>query len=256
MEKICGIYKFTNNLNGKVYIGKSVNIYRRYSHHISCVNNNDKQIKQLIHKAIRKYGLSNFSFSIIEECNKELLDEREIYWIKYYNSFNNGYNMTEGGDGGLIINEKTREKHRESIKRKWTDPKFREKVMSSKSEPWNKGHHLSDDIKEKISKSKTGKSAAWNKGKTLSDEHKVKLSVSHKGKTTWNKGRKLDKETKNRISNTLKDYFNNNESARLKLSVSHKGKTSPRKGVSLSEETKRKISETKRRNNELKRLSA
>lgn len=55
-----------------------------------------------LYKAIRKYGIENFNFDIIEECSADELNEREKYWISYYNSYGeNGYNLTPGGDGYL-----------------------------------------------------------------------------------------------------------------------------------------------------------
>jgi group I intron endonuclease len=59
-----GIYKITNKINGKVYIGQSINIERRWKEHIS-----DKRKNSLIHLAIEKYGEKNFNFEIIEECS-------------------------------------------------------------------------------------------------------------------------------------------------------------------------------------------
>lgn len=87
-----GIYKITNKLNNKVYIGQSNNIERRYKEHFNC-----KQPKQKIDQAIQEDGKQNFSFEVIEECDETNLTEREKYWIQYYDSFNNGYNMTKGG---------------------------------------------------------------------------------------------------------------------------------------------------------------
>ena len=85
-----GIYKITNNLNNKCYIGQSVHIERRFSEH--CFPSKKSQISL----AIQKYGKENFSFEIIEECSVEKLNEREQFWIKYYNSLSpNGYNITE-----------------------------------------------------------------------------------------------------------------------------------------------------------------
>lgn len=98
-----GIYKITNQLNNKVYIGQSINIKKRFNCHIWEAFN-EKQIpyNYAINRAIRKYGIKNFELEVIEECKKEELDEKEKYWIKYYNSNNPnyGYNMTEGGDKG------------------------------------------------------------------------------------------------------------------------------------------------------------
>ena len=93
-EIIIGIYKITNKINGKIYIGQSKNIFKRWSEHRYEAKNNDKPL----YKAFRKYGIENFTFEIIEICNIEQLNEREIFWTKFYNSYNNGYNLTPGGD--------------------------------------------------------------------------------------------------------------------------------------------------------------
>lgn len=101
-EVICGIYKITNQIDGKVYIGQSVNIQRRWKEHkINYKVSHDKQHNIYLYNAIKKYGLENFNFEIIEQCSPEELDDREIYWIKYYESFNKekGYNLTRGGGG-------------------------------------------------------------------------------------------------------------------------------------------------------------
>jgi group I intron endonuclease len=91
----CGIYKITNLINNKVYIGKSINLQRRLKEHKSAPNDN-----MAIHKAIKKYGVENFLFEILEECFEEQLDEKECYWIDYYNSYlGNGYNAAPGGEG-------------------------------------------------------------------------------------------------------------------------------------------------------------
>lgn len=91
----CGIYKIENLINGKVYIGQSIEIERRFKKHLTAKDNT------IIHKAIRKYGKENFSLQILEECDITLLDDRESYWINYYNSIiPNGYNMINGGSNG------------------------------------------------------------------------------------------------------------------------------------------------------------
>ena len=93
VKKVCGIYKVTNKVNGKVYIGQSVDIGRRWRTHMTAEDD------IYFHKAIQKYGVENFEWEVIEQCKKKDLDEREIYWIEYYDSFNKGYNRTKGGDG-------------------------------------------------------------------------------------------------------------------------------------------------------------
>ena len=93
VKKVRGIYKVTNKINGKVYIGQSVDIGRRWRQHMTAKDD------IYFHKAIQKYGVENFEWEVIEKCKKSELDERESYWIEYYDSFNNGYNCTKGGDG-------------------------------------------------------------------------------------------------------------------------------------------------------------
>lgn len=98
MEIICGIYRIHNLINQKDYIGQSNNIYCRWDKHKALYD------KCAIHRALLKYGVNNFSFSILEECKEEDLDERERYWIDYYNSYHNGYNETSGGKRPIHTN--------------------------------------------------------------------------------------------------------------------------------------------------------
>ena len=75
-----GIYKITNNINGHCYIGQSSQIEKRWKNHkIASNNQNDSSYEYPLYKAMRKYGIENFTFEIIEECSIKELDEREIY---------------------------------------------------------------------------------------------------------------------------------------------------------------------------------
>ena len=89
-----GIYKITNQINNKSYIGQSIHIEQRWEEHLY-----KSSQCSLLKYALHKYGVNNFTFEVIEECKQEDLNEREQYWIQYYDSFNNGYNLTMGGDG-------------------------------------------------------------------------------------------------------------------------------------------------------------
>ena len=89
-----GIYKITNKINGKSYIGLTDDIKRRISEHKS----KGDTTNLLIDHVIKKYGKNNFTYEILEECSLDQLEEREKYWIKFYNSKENGYNLTDGGD--------------------------------------------------------------------------------------------------------------------------------------------------------------
>lgn len=96
-----GIYCIKNNITKECYIGQSRDIERRWQDHKKPSRLN---YSSPIYKAFNKYGISNFTFSIVETmpstCSDAALDERESYWINKYNSFNYGYNETTGGKKG------------------------------------------------------------------------------------------------------------------------------------------------------------
>lgn len=88
------IYKITNKVNGKSYIGQT-----RYTIEFRWKQHQHKKDNTYFHNAIHKYGIENFSIEILEECNIEDLNSKEIFYIAKYDTFNNGYNLTIGGDG-------------------------------------------------------------------------------------------------------------------------------------------------------------
>ena len=93
------IYKIINNINNKIYIGKTIQtVETRWKEHKRECNQARAQNRPL-YAAFRKYGIDNFSIEQVEETTKELLEEREKYWIEFYKSFKYGYNATKGGDG-------------------------------------------------------------------------------------------------------------------------------------------------------------
>lgn len=89
-----GIYKITNKTNNKVYIGQSINIEQRWKTHLK----KSRILNTPLYQAMRKDGIENFLFEVIEECNQEQLNNKEKYWINYYNSTNSnkGYNILKG----------------------------------------------------------------------------------------------------------------------------------------------------------------
>ena len=91
-SQLCGIYKIVNTITGQVYIGQSTNIERRWQEHKRPYKRNNPTNK--LYQAFNDYGLENFNFEVIEECPQSLLNERELYWINYFDAFNNGYNMS------------------------------------------------------------------------------------------------------------------------------------------------------------------
>ena len=96
-----GIYKIENLLNHKIYIGQSNDIQRRFYEHKARYHDiNSNCYHKPLYCAFRKYGLENFSFEIIEECDLAIINEKEKYWITYYNSVSPyGYNILESTQG-------------------------------------------------------------------------------------------------------------------------------------------------------------
>lgn len=149
---LCGIYKIENKITKEVYIGCSSNITLRIQEHKRRFQNkNSKEYNCRIYKAIRKYGIDNFKFSVIELCKPNELPIREKYWISFYESVERGYNDTYGGYGYSIVSEKH---HNASLtKDDVIDIRTRYKKLERKSKVYQ-------DYKDKISKS--GFHKVWN----------------------------------------------------------------------------------------------
>ena len=141
-----GIYKITNNINGKIYVGQSNNIQRRFLEH----KNRGTTSRIPVDIAIQKYGKENFSFEVIEECTIEQLNQKETYWISYFNSVENGYNCSVGGDqqsigsnnGRTILTEDEvkiiRTAYNNHERRKDVYEQFKDKIaFSSFARIWN-----------------------------------------------------------------------------------------------------------------------
>lgn len=97
------IYKITNLVNNKSYIGQTTNtIEYRWKEHLNCLNK-PECVNRPLYRAIKKYGVQNFSIEEIEKCEENELNEKEIYWISFYNTYEAGYNLTIGGEGNTKI---------------------------------------------------------------------------------------------------------------------------------------------------------
>ena len=92
-----GIYKITNLINGKTYIGQAVDIDKRLREHINdSANPNRREYNYPLSRAYRKYGITNFQMSVLEECSREELNEKEKFYIDTYMANGFGYNSTRG----------------------------------------------------------------------------------------------------------------------------------------------------------------
>lgn len=131
--KICGIYKITSP-SGKIYIGQSVNIFKRKSKYkkLSC----HQQPK--IYNSINKHGWDRHKFEIIQECNPEQLNELEKYYVDLFQSFNNksGMNLKDGGGSKVKHSKETIDKIRTNHKgmtgRKHTKETIKKQVLANK----------------------------------------------------------------------------------------------------------------------------
>lgn len=156
------IYKTTNLINGKIYIGQHKKTY---------LDENYLGSGFSLSRAIKKYGKNNFTCQILEFCkDKKDLDIKEIKYIRLFNSTDpsKGYNISSGGQGGdlgPVVNYKISQKLKGRPK-----SEEQKKLLSER----NKGHKNSPEVRRKISQA--------NKGKKLSQEVKDKISKANSGK--------------------------------------------------------------------------
>jgi len=95
-KTVTGIYKITNLIDNKCYIGQAVDIKTRWSEHCKCGLGIDTPKGNKLYQAMLKDELENFTFELVEECPQELLNEKERFYIELYNSCNFGYNTLKG----------------------------------------------------------------------------------------------------------------------------------------------------------------
>ena len=223
------IYKITNLVNGKIYVGQhKSNIFEPNKYLGSGV---------ALKKAIEKYGINSFSQELVEWCeSKQKLNEREMFWINNLNSncSNIGYNLTLGGDGGDTFSMDSiegKQRRREKISKSNRNPSKETREKMSKSRK-GKFHH-SEESKLKMSKAR--------KGRKLTLEWKEKIRASHLGK----KGKPLTenqklhqrlKQSHNHIKcvELDKEFVSYNDAARYFSSIFNVEQTTIRMGISYA----------------------
>jgi group I intron endonuclease len=226
-----GIYKITNKVNGKIYVGSSTNLNRRYYLHLNLLRNN-KHFNIHLQSSYNKYNEENFEFSIIEYCTADQLKEKEEYYIKILDCLNEGYNINQFSDRPPSWKGKKHTKETiEKISQGNIGKKLSEKQINGLKER-SKGE-LNPMYGKKyydIWVEKYGKEEADRKMIIRGN------NISKKGK-----GRIVSEETKNKISNAHKNKIVSDE-VKEKLRIINIGKI-------ISNETKLKMS--KKRKGEL-----
>lgn len=226
------IYKIINLINGKIYIGQTCKtLEERFSSHIKCAR---RKLNRRLYDSMNHYGYENFKIELIEECDKSAVDDREKYWIKYYNSMDPliGYNMSEGGGGGWTWGtdpqkiKEINEKVKQTKIKNGTWGKYWGNYIS-----YMKGKHflsnlpdrdnLLKDILTPLSAEDIGKkygccrrtiiklAHSYFPGKTINDirkEYNVKFELSEKRKEAIDKFlEKRPKSTKGKLNGMYKD---------------------------------------------------
>lgn len=245
-EKILGeVYLVTCLVTGKKYVGITSRGYlNRWKKHVAL----SKSKGTGLHEDILKFGESSFQIEVIESklySNRDRLAKwlfkRERFWISYYDTYNNGYNLTEGGDGVAgsykskviknLMSEmmkdlykrhpeekflRTQRAHKENRKpeKRRRMSELQKKRFEEMTEEERKSHKektiqgmnkLSPEIKERIKKNQFKKGQkAWNKGLETPEDVRLKISNSEKGRKAWNKGVPMSEEQKKKVSENRK----------------------------------------------------
>jgi group I intron endonuclease len=202
------IYKTTNIINNKIYVGKSIK--EKNSYIGSGV---------LLNRAIKKYGKNNFIKEIIDRANTlDELNEKEIYWIEKLNSTDQkiGYNITKGGTGGDTLSNhpnelKIRKKMRESLDKIQKTSEHRKKTSENFKKIWKR-----EGYREKMAGKMKGRKITWkdkiresvnayyaeNGPRKVSEETKLKIVKNRKSKFTV----KIPDDIQNKIVSLYKDF--------------------------------------------------
>lgn len=195
-EVICGIYKVVNP-EGKIYIGQAINCLNRW-------HSGRYHSQELIYNSIIKYGRKEHKFEILETCEKGELDDKETYWIAFYDTWDteHGLNLQSGGKN-FKVSKSTRKKQSEKRIGKPLSQETKRKLSENSPKPMLGKHHTAESKqKNRESQIKSGhaKGNQYRKGLKLSEEHITRLK-----ELTWTVDQKKE------IGERSKEMWNNKE---------------------------------------------
>jgi len=178
-KRVPGIYKITNLVNGKCYIGSTNSLKTRKNAHFSQLNEN-KHVNGHLQAAWNKYGKDNFSFETVEECEIENLSTLEQKWINFHKSYNDesGYNIVKYTNGRTFHSEETKRKISDAHKGKILSEETKQRMSGERNH--NFGKLLSKETRQRMSDSRKGEKNHFY-GKNHSEETRKEMSKSHKG---------------------------------------------------------------------------
>lgn len=171
--KICGIYMIINSITGDRYIGQSIDIVRRYKEHLRINTHGTPDF----HKDIERFGKKNFIPIILEECDRSLLNEKEEYYIRF---FEPEYNKSLGqGQKGIKIADSTKKLLSEKARERWNNLSGNEKnnAIQRMCDNHKVGYKLTNETKEKIRQKKLGTKASNEARKKMSESQKLRRKL-------------------------------------------------------------------------------
>lgn len=250
-----GIYKIENKINGKIYVGSSVNITARWRLHKSGLKRGCHD-NIYLQRSWNKYGEDKFKFIVLEKVlDKNNLIEREQYYLDLFECYDkiNGYNICKNAESSLGFRFSKEDKRRCSEAHKG-------------KKPWNKGIPATEEHKKKLRESHKDQPSPM-KGRKHTEESKKKMSIAKKGKklteehrqkfigrVPWNKGIPRSKEVKDKLSRALKG-IKLTEKHKNKISLTLRGRTPTNIKSLRSEKVNRKRSNALKRYWKLKKAS-
>lgn len=197
-EQICGIYEILNTNNQKRYIGQSIDIHRRWIQHRSELKNGCHS-NEYLQFSWNKYGEDTFEFNILERCNEDELNEREVFYIQKFDTYNRsyGYNLECVDDGVRVLSEEAKQKMSQAQLNRWTEEsraELSQKYMGENNPFY--GKHHSEETGRKI--------AEANRRRIWSDESRAKEAKRLAERNRAKKGSTVPQNVRDKISKTLK----------------------------------------------------